>query len=447
MSTHRLNGLGGLIPGFGLVTQVHEAAGTVAWCGSRGLSGRWLFCSRSVRSTAPWQAPPQINCAKGSIGSSRFSRTRSWRASSGPTSAGPRSARSPTRSSTSPKPRSGPSGQHWASANARRARGVSRPLHRTGSPHLRLQGGPAFNSEMTFRGETVNGDHAVVRTTLLLSKGGDMSLDYLMHLVEGRWQVYDLNIEGISLVANYRSQFNKIIRTSSYEALVTTLRSRQVEFQRPLLPLPEQSRCGDVPARHPALSSRSLTGKLLQRLVRLCCARPAVTVSLGVALAALGVGYAAHSLTLETSKFHLLPLHQRYASLYKDSCRGLRPARGHRRGRAKPSRRNLHGLRGSPGRRPARRRASGQRASAIGSTPATSRSAALLYLPLDTLRDTLDTVASQEELLADFAATQRSTGSSTASTSTSARCFLPAALGPGAAESRTRARPPPCAIS
>jgi len=36
------------------------------------------------------------------------------------------------------------------------------------------------------------------------------------------------------------------------------------------------------------------------------------------AFAALGAGYAAHSLTLETSKFHLLPLHQRYATLYKD---------------------------------------------------------------------------------------------------------------------------------
>jgi hypothetical protein len=44
---------------------------------------------------------------------------------------------------------------------------------------------------------------------------------------------------------------------------------------------------------------------------------PGLTVSLGVVHAALGVGYAAHSLTLETSKFHQLPLHQRYASLYK----------------------------------------------------------------------------------------------------------------------------------
>jgi phospholipid transport system substrate-binding protein len=90
-----------------------------------------------------------------------------------------------------------------------------------------------YNSEMTFRGDTVDGDHAVARTTLLLSKGGEMSLDYLMHHPRGRWQVYDLNIDGISLVANYRGQFNKIIRTSSYEALVATLKSHQAAFSAP----------------------------------------------------------------------------------------------------------------------------------------------------------------------------------------------------------------------
>ncbi|HLC21318.1 MAG TPA: ABC transporter substrate-binding protein, partial [Candidatus Methylomirabilis sp.] len=83
-----------------------------------------------------------------------------------------------------------------------------------------------------------DGDHAVVRTTLLLGKGGEMSLDYLMHHPGNRWQVYDLNIDGISLVANYRAQFNKIIRTSSYEALVTTLRSRQAEFLAPAAAAP-----------------------------------------------------------------------------------------------------------------------------------------------------------------------------------------------------------------
>jgi phospholipid transport system substrate-binding protein len=90
-----------------------------------------------------------------------------------------------------------------------------------------------YNSEMTFLGDTVDGDQAVVRTTLLLGNGGMMALDYRMHHPRDRWQVYDLNIDGISLVANYRGQFNKIIRTSSYEALVATLKSRQSAFSAP----------------------------------------------------------------------------------------------------------------------------------------------------------------------------------------------------------------------
>jgi predicted RND superfamily exporter protein len=72
-----------------------------------------------------------------------------------------------------------------------------------------------------------------------------------------------------------------------------------------------------VTARRPSPRSLSLTGKPLRRVVRVCCARRALTVTLCVVLAALGVGNAAHSLTLETSTFHLLPLHQRYVSPYK----------------------------------------------------------------------------------------------------------------------------------
>jgi phospholipid transport system substrate-binding protein len=90
-----------------------------------------------------------------------------------------------------------------------------------------------YNSEMTFRGDTIDGDQAVVRTTLLLSNGGRMALDYRMHHPRDRWQVYDLSIDGVSLVANYRGQFNKIIRTSSYETLVATLKSQETAFSAP----------------------------------------------------------------------------------------------------------------------------------------------------------------------------------------------------------------------
>ena len=84
--------------------------------------------------------------------------------------------------------------------------------------------------KMTVRGEQVDGEYAVVRTTLPLSSGREIPIDYRMRSTDDRWQVYDLNIEGISLVANYRAQFNKIIRTSSYEALIAKFKSRQAEL-------------------------------------------------------------------------------------------------------------------------------------------------------------------------------------------------------------------------
>jgi phospholipid transport system substrate-binding protein len=44
----------------------------------------------------------------------------------------------------------------------------------------------------------------------------------------GRWVVYDVIIEGVSLVSNYRTQFNKVIQTESYDALVQRLRAKEM---------------------------------------------------------------------------------------------------------------------------------------------------------------------------------------------------------------------------
>jgi phospholipid transport system substrate-binding protein len=88
-------------------------------------------------------------------------------------------------------------------------------------------------AKIVFLGETVDGDHAAVRTTIPLSNGSEMPLEYRMHNADARWQVYDLNIDGISLISNYRAQFNKVIRLGSYETLVAKLTSHQAEFSAP----------------------------------------------------------------------------------------------------------------------------------------------------------------------------------------------------------------------
>lgn len=86
---------------------------------------------------------------------------------------------------------------------------------------------------MIVRHETVDGAQAVVQTMIRLRNGDELPLDYRMHNADDRWQVYDLSIDGISIVANYRTQFNKVIQTASYEALVARMKSRQAEVSEP----------------------------------------------------------------------------------------------------------------------------------------------------------------------------------------------------------------------
>jgi phospholipid transport system substrate-binding protein len=76
--------------------------------------------------------------------------------------------------------------------------------------------------------ENVQGDQATVRTTIVTTRGTEIPLDYRLHQKDGRWWVYDVNIEGVSLVNNYRAQFNQIIRTSSYQQLVQRLEKKSI---------------------------------------------------------------------------------------------------------------------------------------------------------------------------------------------------------------------------
>ncbi|MFQ5521900.1 MAG: phospholipid-binding protein MlaC, partial [Candidatus Methylomirabilia bacterium] len=77
--------------------------------------------------------------------------------------------------------------------------------------------------------EIVDGDRATVRTKIIMKKGPEVPVDYRMLRRGDRWMVYDVLVEGVSLVRNYRAQLNKIIRTSSYEALVKKLKAKQTK--------------------------------------------------------------------------------------------------------------------------------------------------------------------------------------------------------------------------
>jgi phospholipid transport system substrate-binding protein len=85
----------------------------------------------------------------------------------------------------------------------------------------------ARGGKVLYGGDTIDGNEATVRTRLVTPQRTEIPLDYRMHRKNGRWQIYDVNVEGISLVNNYRSQFNTVIQSSSYAALVERLRSKE----------------------------------------------------------------------------------------------------------------------------------------------------------------------------------------------------------------------------
>jgi phospholipid transport system substrate-binding protein len=85
-----------------------------------------------------------------------------------------------------------------------------------------------FTAErVAIAGEAVDGELATVRTRLVSKSGVETAVDYRLHRLGDRWMAYDVSIDGVSLVANYRAQFNTIIRASSAQGLVRRLRAKQ----------------------------------------------------------------------------------------------------------------------------------------------------------------------------------------------------------------------------
>jgi phospholipid transport system substrate-binding protein len=84
--------------------------------------------------------------------------------------------------------------------------------------------------KIVYSAEKMDGDLASVATKIITKNGTDVPIDYRMLKKGDRWLVYDVNIEGVSLVSNYRTQFNKIIQTSSYNDLVQKMKTKQDEL-------------------------------------------------------------------------------------------------------------------------------------------------------------------------------------------------------------------------
>ncbi len=87
--------------------------------------------------------------------------------------------------------------------------------------------------KIAFNGDSIDANVATVKTKFTTKKGMEVPVDYRMLRKGDRWLVYDVSIEGLSLIANYRGQFNKIIETSSYQDLVKRMKAKNDEFNAP----------------------------------------------------------------------------------------------------------------------------------------------------------------------------------------------------------------------
>jgi len=81
------------------------------------------------------------------------------------------------------------------------------------------------NVRIDYPGERLDGEYAEV-PTVVVRPNDRIPLTYRLHNESGTWMVYDVVIEGVSLVSNYRSQFSRIISESSYAELVQRLRNK-----------------------------------------------------------------------------------------------------------------------------------------------------------------------------------------------------------------------------
>jgi phospholipid transport system substrate-binding protein len=95
-------------------------------------------------------------------------------------------------------------------------------LEKIYSDKVDLYGG----EKVRFGREVIDKDFAQVESVVIRPKGEEIAVIYKLRQMNGQWKVYDAVVENISIVNNYRSQFDRIISSSSYEELVKRLQEK-----------------------------------------------------------------------------------------------------------------------------------------------------------------------------------------------------------------------------
>ena len=113
-------------------------------------------------------------------------------------------------------------GKHWDAISARQHEFVAAFADFLGRSYVGKIG--SYKDEkILFLQETVKDNRAQVNTQIVPNKGEPMTVNYQLHLVRGEWKIYDVVVEDISLVSNYRSQFGRILARGNFDDLLRTL--------------------------------------------------------------------------------------------------------------------------------------------------------------------------------------------------------------------------------
>jgi len=116
-------------------------------------------------------------------------------------------------------------GSHWNNLNGKEGEFVSAFTQFIEGSYMGTLG--SYRGEkIVYAHERVGQEFAEVDTRVVGGQGAPIEIDYRLHLVGGEWKVYDVVIDQVSLVSNYRSQFRRILRTASLEELLRKLREK-----------------------------------------------------------------------------------------------------------------------------------------------------------------------------------------------------------------------------
>lgn len=80
--------------------------------------------------------------------------------------------------------------------------------------------------KVVYTGESIDGNYAQVESRIIDKNNQNYSVVYRLHQVDGKWRIYDVIAENISLVNNYRAQFNRVIAKSSFEELLRVMKQQ-----------------------------------------------------------------------------------------------------------------------------------------------------------------------------------------------------------------------------